>query len=109
MNLLIIVQIYKGRGLPSRSRLQYLLCLEDSCRISLQGLQDAAALIKDTSNAAESKFPEMEPDLRDWFESSKTDIQYLQEELRAAHQRILDVRSMVSCEDAIRFEAFDID
>ena len=109
MKLLIVVQIYKGRGLPSRSRLQYLLCLEDSCRTSLQGLQDAAALIEDTSNAAESTFPEMEQGLRDWFETSKIDIQYLQGELRAVHQRILDVRSMVSFEDTIGFEAFEID
>lgn len=101
MTLLIIVQIYKGRGLPSRSRLQHLLCLEDSCRISLQGLQDTTTLIDDTSNAVESKFPEMQQDLRDWFEVSKTDIQYLQGELRAAHQRILDVRSMVSCKDTV--------
>ena len=101
MTILIFVQIYKGRRRPSRSRLQYLLCLEDSCRISLQGLLDTAALIEDTTNATESRFSEMKQDLREWFEKSKNDVKYLQGELRAAHQRILDVRSMVSYNNAI--------
>ena len=100
MAILIFVQIYKGRRRPSRSRLQYLLCLEDSCRISLSGLQDAATLIEDLSDATESKFPGMEQDLRGWFEKSKDDVRYLQVELETAHQRILDVRSMVRCYDA---------
>ena len=101
MAVLIFVQIYKGRKRPCRSRLQYLLCLEDSCRTSLQGLQDAAALIEETSDATKSKFPEMEQNLRNWFEISKNDIRYLQGELIAAQQRILNVRAMVSCNDAI--------
>ena len=89
-------QVYEGRQQPSRSRLQYLLCLEDSCRISLLGLQDAAALLEDLSDATQSKFPEIEEDLREWFEISRNDIRYLQGELTAAHQRILDARAMVS-------------
>ncbi len=101
MAMLIYVQIYEGRRQPSRSRLQYLLCLEDSCRISLLGLQDAAALIEDVSQATDSKFPGMEQDLRKWFENSKDDIRYLQGELESAHQRILDVRAMVRCSDWI--------
>ena len=100
MAMLIFVQTYEGRRQPSRSRLQYLLCLEDSCRISLLGLQDAATLIEDLSNATESKFPGMEQDLRGWFEKSKDDICYLQGELKTAHQRILNVRAMVRCNDA---------
>ena len=68
--------------------------------MSLLGLQDAAALIKDTSEATESKFPEMEQDLRKWFQVSENDIRYLQRELRAVHQRILEVRAMVSRDNA---------
>ena len=102
MAILILVQIYRGRESPSRSRLQHLLRLEDSCRISLSGLQDAATLIEDLSDATESKFPGMEQDLREWFEKYKNDIRYLQEELKTAHQRILDVRAMVRCKDLIR-------
>ena len=101
MEVLIFIQIYKGRRWPSRSRLQYLLSLEDTCRISLLGLQDAAALVEDLSNATESKFPEMELDLRKWFETSRSDIRYLQGELRAAHQQISDMRAMVSCDGTI--------
>ena len=99
MAILNFLQIYKGRQQPSRSRLQHLICLDDSCRISLSGLQDVATLIEDLSDATESKFPGMEQDLREWFEKSKDDIRYLQEELKTAHQRILDVRAMVRCDD----------
>ena len=98
--MLICVQIYKGRRRPSRSRLQYLLCLEDSCRIALLGLKDTTALIEDLSEATELKFPEIEQHLQEWFESAKSDIEYLQEELRAADRRILDVRVMVGCRNA---------
>ncbi len=109
MAMLIFVQIYEGRRRPSRSRLQYLLCSEDSCRISLLGLQDAAALVEDVSQATDSKFPGMEQDLRDWFENSKDDIRYLQGELNSAHQRILDVRAMVRCNDYFQIEAPESD
>lgn len=107
--MLIFVQIYEGRRQPSRSRLQYLLCLEDSCRISLLGLQDAATLIEDLSDATESKFPGMEQDLRGWFEKSRDDIRYLQGELKTAHQRILDVRAMVRCNDATLIQSIEHD
>ncbi len=107
--MLIFVQIYEGRRQPSRSRLQYLLCLEDSCRISLLGLQDAATLIEDLSDATESKFPGMEQDLRGWFEKSRDDIRYLQGELKTAHQRILDVRAMVRRNDATLIQSIEHD
>ncbi len=109
MGRLIFVQIYEGRRHPSRSRLQYLLCLEDSCRISLLGLRDAATLIEDLSDATESKFPGMEQDLRGWFEKSKDDIRYLQGELKTAHQRILDVRAMVRRNDATLIQSIEHD
>ena len=109
MAILILVQIYKGRRRPSRSLLQYLLCLEDSCRISLLGLQDAATLVEDLSDATESKFPGMEQDLGGWFEKSKDDIRYLQGELRTAHQRILDVRAMVRYNNATLIRSIEHD
>lgn len=93
--LLISRQTYKGRQKPSRSRLQFLLCLEDCCRISLLGLEDAAALIEELYEATKLKSPGREQKLRAWFEETKIDIEYLQGELKAAHHRILDVRAMV--------------
>ena len=95
MNL-ILAQVYAGREWPSRSRLQYLLCLEDQNLVALQGLDDLEMLIQDMASAARDKFSQLPASLVVWLEDSAKDTVYLQERLKIAEQRILDIRAMVS-------------
>ena len=75
--------------------MQYLLILDDLCLSSLLGLEDGLNLLRTLLNLPTHSNTTAERDLRDWLEAAANDIEYLQTEVKAAQQKIADLRVMV--------------
>ena len=72
-----------------------MLILDDLCLLSLLGLEDGLNLTKVILNLPNHLNITAEQDLRDWHEAAGGDVEYLQTEVKAAQQRIADLRVMV--------------
>lgn len=75
--------------------MQYLLILDDLCLSSLLGLEDGLNLLRALINLPTHSNIKAARDIRDWLEAAANDIEYLQTEVKAAQQKIADLRVMV--------------
>lgn len=86
---------YNGRQSPSNAKLNYLIHLEDCCKVLSSGLAHASSLLREISVAIASNHTRIDTELQAWPEKTLQDIEFLENKLGEVQRQLLEIREMI--------------